>query len=105
MTEKSWYKYTDGSGKTWRIRTTPVPAELGGLSPADSKILEPIPSTIKPRYVWLHEVERPADRLRFDLKVIIEHEYLKAFMGGVKIQYDDKMLWLRSYYGEVVSLK
>ncbi len=81
MTEKRWYAYQDGSGKTWRIQTTPVLAEIGGLIAADSKILEPIPKTLNPRYVWLHEVERPADRIRFSQKVIIARDHLKDLVG------------------------
>lgn len=104
MTETRWFAYMDGSGKTWRLRTTPVLGEIGGLVAADSKLLEPLPPTLKPRYVWLHEVERPKDRLPFRLKVIIQHDQLKNFLNA-KFEYKGKILWMRSYYGEEVSLK
>lgn len=104
MTETRWFAYTDGSGKTWRLRTTPELAEIGGLPSADSKVLEPLPPTLKPRYAWFHEVERPTDRQPLRQKVIIAKDYLQ-FLIGVKLEYKGKNIRLRSYYGEVVSIR
>jgi hypothetical protein len=104
MTVKQWYAYEDGSGKRWRIQTTPALAEIGGLIAADSKILEPVPQTLSPRYVWLHEVERPVDRVRFSQKVIIAPDRLTNLFN-VQFDLKGKILAIRSYYGEVVSLK
>jgi hypothetical protein len=106
MAGKSWFKYTDESGKCWRIQTTTVLAEIGGLQPADSVAVEPLPAYIKPRYIWLQEFPRPADRLSARQKVILERDYLKRIWGG-RVDFDmaGKKMRPWSYYGEVMSVQ
>jgi hypothetical protein len=54
MAEKTdWYRYTDETGATWRIKTTGELAAIGGLLPVDFHELRALPKRIKPRYVWL----------------------------------------------------
>jgi hypothetical protein len=48
--KKSWYKYTDESGKCWRIKTTARLAEIGGLQRTDESTYPELPELIKPRY-------------------------------------------------------
>lgn len=103
MAQRSWYKYTDESGKPWRIQTSAALAEIGGLLPADSMKLEPLPANIKPRYVWLKEEPRPIDRLAARQKVILEKDHLQN-VPGVRFEVAGKNMRMQSYYGEVVSL-
>ncbi len=100
---KYWFKYTDESGKTWRIQTTSMLAEIGGLSPADSRVVEPLPDYIKPRYVWLKEEPRPSNRLAARQKVVIDRDQLKKMLGS-SFEVSGKSMKTQSYYGEVVSI-
>ena len=104
MAQKGWFKYTDESGKCWRIQTTAEIAEIGGLIATDADAYPPLPDTIKPRYVWLQEWPRPKDRLSARLKVILERDRLKEIWGtGLSWQVASKEMMCASYYGEVVS--
>jgi hypothetical protein len=100
---KAWFLYTDESGALWRIQTSPALADIGGLKMVDSKLIEPLPAYIKPRYVWLKEEPRPTDRVATRQKVFIDREQLK-FMLGASFEVAGKTMRTQSYYGEVVSL-
>lgn len=103
--KKEWYRYTDESGKHWRIQTTPELAEIGGLPPTDASVHPPLPDTIKPRYIWLQECPRPKDRLSARVKVIIDHDVLKEIWGKQRIfEVDNKQMMCWSYYGEEQKL-
>jgi len=102
MVQKPWYKYTDESGKCWRIQTAAVLAEIGGLQLTDAATLKPLPDYIEPRYVWLHESPRPKDRVSARQKVIIERGRLKELLA-VEFHLSSKPMRYRSYYGEIMS--
>lgn len=106
MAQKSWYKYTDESGRCWRIQTSAVLADIGGLQLTDAASLKPLPASIKPRYVWLQEFPRPKDRLSARQKVIIERGRLgEIWRPDVDFELSGKRLHCRSYYGEIMYAK
>src|SRR5215471_3254525 len=101
MAPKQWYKYTDESGTSWRIQTTAALAEIGGLQPTDASAFKPLPSNIKPRYVWFKESPDPKDRLPARQKVILERDRLKYIVKQQhlwQVSGKDMVCW--SYYGE-----
>lgn len=101
--KKSWYRYTDESGKCWRIKTTERLAEIGGLQRTDESTYPPLPELIQPRYVWLRETSRPKDRLPKRQKVIIEHSRLaELWATQANFLFGDIEMGCMSYYGETV---
>jgi hypothetical protein len=104
--KKSWYRYTDESGKCWRIKATERLAEIGGLQRTDESTYPALPELIKPRYVWMHETSRPKDRLPKTQKVIIEHHRLAELWDTrPKFLLGDIEMVCVSYYGETIFTK
>lgn len=105
MTQKDWYRYTDESGNCWRVKVSDQLAEIGGFQRAEAGLM-PLPAYIKPRYVWLQEWPRPADRLPARKKILIERGRLKELWNpDAEFEISGKFMRISSYFGEVVSVK
>jgi hypothetical protein len=103
---KSWFRYTDESGKCWRIKVAPDLAEIGGLRAIDETTHPLLPEQIKPRYIWIKEAHPPADRLPARYKIILEKDRLKEiWCPGITWEVAGKTMAYLSYYGETVYAK
>ena len=103
--KRKWYRYTDESGRRWRLKAADVLAEIGGLVSIDESDYPLLPKSVEPRYMWIKETERPTDRLPLRHKIILERGRFKEIVSSRPVpswSISGTVFGYLSYYGETM---